>query len=162
MTNLQNDPTLKKKCGTSLFFDKNRFIFCVPISQILLLCKKDEEIVYEHKYEEKFPNLVSVCVHEEYTFVLGTNYLAIRIPKFTLELCSIPNVSFSDFLIIGESIFILDSLNGVIYQYYLCLFGRGPLKIVKINTTLQNPQGICSYVDNTILVASRQTSHNTI
>ena len=158
LENLDNDimpDTLRDNCGTSLFFDKNQFILCVPKSQILLLCKKGSEL----SYEDKFPNLVSVCVHNSYTFVLGSDYLAIKIPNFkVLELCRKPNVAFSDFKIIGESIFILDSFNGIIHQYY---FGvhlyEESLKIVKINyypeTTLKNPQGICSYVGNTILVS---------
>ena len=105
-------------------------------------------------------NLVSVCVHNTHTFVLGPNYLSIKIPRFgIMELFTLPNVAFSDFIIIEESAFILDSFNGVIYKYYLggAHFGKSDdiLKRVKIypETTLENPQGICSFVGNTILVS---------
>ena len=65
-------------------------------------------------------------------------------------LCKSQNVVFSDFIIINKVAFILDSLNGVIYKYFLL---DGPLEKVNINTQLENPQGICSYVENTILVS---------
>ena len=156
LTNLENKLmpiVLKNNNGTSLFFNTdNYFIFYVPTSQMLYLCKKEGETVLEGCFVEDISNVVSIRTHIK-PYVLSTNKLTVRIDQDSiLSFCQTSNVAFSDFIIIEGTAFILDSKNGVIYKYIL---REGSLEKVKINpeTTLKNPQGICSYVGNTILVS---------
>ena len=155
LENAMMPPALINNDGTSLFFNTNSniFLFYVPTFQILYLCRKDGENVFEARYVEDISNVVSIRTYTELPYVLSSNKLTVRIDKHSiLSFCQTPDVAFSDFIIIEGTAFILDSLNGVIYKYFL---REGSLEKVKINpeTTLENPQGICSYVDNMILVS---------
>ena len=156
LTNLQNDmmpDCLINDSGTGLFFGMNQFIFYVPTYQNLYTCKKEGENVFVCRFRENVSNVVSVRFHCDFAYVLSSNYFGIRISNNLgiSVLCKSQNVSFSDFIVIGKSTFlILDSLHGVIYKY---CSSDGSLETVNINTTLENPQGICLYVGNTILVS---------
>ena len=150
-------PTLQKKSGIGLAFDN--VYYYVLISETLLIIRKDPSCVFQSRNKMDFEDIitpVSVRVHEGNTYVLGSNYLIISMPFFekrtNMFLFKVDkDVSFSDFVYVENSAFILDSKNGDIYKFS---FGKlEKLRLIGMENIPGNPRGICTYTKNSFLVA---------
>ena len=165
-------------CGVGLTFSNNTFYVATPLKNCVL--KADHHSIHSRIF---VPNPMSVRVHCGGTYILCGNNLTYILPSlesestpvpivlfehkqsimsnFILEHIAFPDlwfdikqsmVTFSDFIIVDNIAFILDSVAGDIYKYDLV---TGELKLVKIpeNPPSGNPQCICSYEHNQILVS---------
>ena len=141
-------------CGIGLTFSNNTFYVVSPLKNCVL--KADHQSIHSKIF---VPNPVSVRVHCGGTYILCGNNLTCILPSLSGE--SIPMVlleqkgsmvTFSDFIIVDNIAFILDSFEGNIYKYDL---RSGELKLVCITdcSPSGNPQCICSYEHNQILVS---------
>ena len=158
------------QCGVGLTFSQDIFYVALQsrncIKKIHSNMNRESSTIY-------FPNPISVRVHCGSTYVLSSSTLVCFLSSITDE--NIPMVlfqekgsmvSFSDFIIVDNIAFILDSFDGKIYKYDLSSVESKV--VVDIGNDLTsgkyspsgNPQCICSYENNQILVS--ETDNNKI
>ena len=149
--------------GAGLTFSQEIFYVTIPSKNCV---KKIHSKHLDSTANIYLPDPISVRVHCGSTYILSSTTLVCLLPSITNG--NIPMlvfeergsmVTFSDFIIVDNIAFILDSFNGYIYKYDLL---NGELNIVKIpgNPPSGNPQCICSYEHNQILVS--ETDNNKI
>ena len=140
--------------GVGLTFSQNTFYVVSPMKNCVL--KADDQTIRSRIF---VPNPMSVRVHCGGTYVLCGNNLTYILSLLGSDSTSIvlfeekgSMVTFSDFIIVDNIAFILDSFAGDIYKYDLL---GGELKMLEIPEYQPsgNPQCICSYEHNQILVS---------
>ena len=149
--------------GVGLTFNQDRFYVTVPSKNYVKAIHSKNTDLSEII---RVPSPISVRVHCGSTYILCAHFLAII--QRSMDSNSTPIVlfekkgsvvSFSDFIIVDNIAFILDSFDGNIYKYE---FLTGELKLVNISGyhPSGNPQCICSYEHNQILIS--ETDNNKI
>ena len=137
--------------GVGLTFSNNTFYVATPLKNCVL--KADDQTIQSKIF---VPNPMSVRVHCGGTYILCGNNLTFLLGSEIIPIVLFEEkgsmVTFSDFVIVDNIAFILDSFAGDIYKYDLL---TGDLNLAKIreNPPSGNPQCICSYEDKQILIS---------